>query len=201
MKDRDQQRVPININSLLGNRKILLLGSGENHLFAYSETGSIWAFGANDEHQLGRRVSSRLKNNLQPYEISPKHSPVDSIVKITGGSYHTLYINARGQIFSFGCNNCSQLGLGDTEEHSVGPTRVTHALDAQNKLIECPRMVDIAAGESHSLALSADGRIFSFGSNVEGQLGFNSTRPIYGNEAADVVEGDISAATQGIWSS
>ena len=44
----------------------------------------------------------------------------------------------------------------------------------------CPvstNVVDAVAGRSHSLALTADGRVFAWGANARGQLGIDSTKP------------------------
>lgn len=60
--------MPIKLRAF-GKETVVALGSGENHIFAITSDDTLWAFGANDEYQLGRRVSSRFKNNLDPYEI------------------------------------------------------------------------------------------------------------------------------------
>lgn len=171
--------------------------------------------GANDENQLGRRASQRHKNNLEPYEIAGRRklqSNLHGIVKITGGAYHTLYINAQGELWAFGCNNCGQLGLGDTEAHLNGPERVQYYVDGEDGVLkELPPIVDVAAGESHSLALARyvysilvhhrydtvmfiytqstfmiyrDGRLFAFGANLEGQLGFRMQTDDYHQQVA-----------------
>jgi hypothetical protein len=47
-------------------------------------------------------------------------------------------------------------------------------------------MKDICAGESHSLSVDINGRVWAWGSGVEGQLGFTLNGPLYGDER-DVV--------------
>lgn len=50
-----------------------------------------------------------------------------------------------------------------------GPERVQYAIAADGKTrIDLPPIIDIAAGESHSVAVSADGRLFTWGANLEG---------------------------------
>jgi alpha-tubulin suppressor-like RCC1 family protein len=208
--EKKSQKLPIKLTSF-GQEKVVLLGSGENHIFAVTSDDTLWAFGANDEYQLGRRVSSRFKNNLEPYEIrgsSKKNSVLHGIVKITGGAYHTLYINNRGELYAFGCNNCGQLGLGDILPHVSGPERVMYAISEDGRTrIELPPIVDIAAGESHSVAVSVDGRVFTFGANLEGQLGYETLRPIFGDErdnefdiggtpAKKRVRGEVSSSSE-----
>jgi regulator of chromosome condensation len=53
--ERQFQRFPQRI-AAFGEERVILLGSGENHVFAVTADDTLWAFGANDENQLGRRV-------------------------------------------------------------------------------------------------------------------------------------------------
>jgi hypothetical protein len=56
-----------------------------------------------------------------------------------------------------------QLGLGHTRDESV-PRQL------QGKL-SCKRVVHVSCGARHSLAIAADGHLYSWGSNEHGQLG------------------------------
>ena len=56
-----------------------------------------------------------------------------------------------------------QLGLGHTRDESV-PRQL------QGRLA-CKRVVHVSCGERHSLAIAADGHLYSWGSNEHGQLG------------------------------
>ena len=95
-----------------------------------------------------------------------------------------------GELYSFGCNNCGQLGLGDVFSHINGPEKVEYCISGDGRAREpMPRIVDVAAGESHSLAVAEDGRIFTFGANLECQLGYETDRPIYGDERDRVSPG------------
>ena len=70
-----------------------------------------------------------------------------------------------GACFSFGDNRDGQLGDGSTTaRHS--PVEIA-SLGSDN--------AQVAAGESHSLILKADGRVLAFGKNDSGQLGDGST--------------------------
>jgi hypothetical protein len=55
------------------------------------------------------------------------------------------------------------LGLGHTRDESV-PRQL------QGKL-SCKRVVHVSCGARHSLAIAADGHLYSWGSNEHGQLG------------------------------
>ena len=75
---------------------------------------------------------------------------------------HSLALTTEGALFSFGCGGSGQLGRGDAV-HQPQPKRVA-ALAKE-------RVVSVAAGNYHSLALTVEGALFSFGSGEEGQLG------------------------------
>jgi tRNA A-37 threonylcarbamoyl transferase component Bud32 len=71
-----------------------------------------------------------------------------------------------GHVYSWGANNCGQLGIGNTV-HSNEPKFV--AVFDENKFnvfIE-----KISCGYYHSLLLSSDGFIYAFGLNESGELG------------------------------
>jgi alpha-tubulin suppressor-like RCC1 family protein len=65
-------------------------------------------------------------------------------------------------VLSWGCGDHGQLGHGDEEDKEL-PT-VIAGLQAQ-------RMVQLAAGERHVLALTDTSLLFAWGSNSHGQLG------------------------------
>ena len=96
------------------------------------------------------------------------------IVAVAGGETHSLAVDDEGAIYSFGAGEAGDragwcggwLGHGCNEETKI-PQRIT-ALAGH-------RVVAVAAGRRHSLALVDGGHIFSFGAGELGKLGHNST--------------------------
>ena len=66
------------------------------------------------------------------------------------------------QVYSWGCNASGQLGLGDFVDRRA-PAHV-------EGLWALP-VASLAAGDSHSAALTMNGFLFSWGANDKGQLG------------------------------
>lgn len=64
---------------------------------------------------------------------------------------------------SWGMGRDGQLGLGDTEPRSV-PTLVGGELEGKT-------VVSVSCGATHTAAVTDDGKVFSFGGGVSGQLG------------------------------
>ena len=87
------------------------------------------------------------------------------------GRAHTLICTADQKIFACGSDQEAQLGRGNGAigDSSSSPIMVYDCGSAG------PKVVQIAAGSHHSLALTSDGNALAWGSNVEGQLGLPDT--------------------------
>jgi alpha-tubulin suppressor-like RCC1 family protein len=131
--------------------------AGSQFALALTSTGEVYAWGAGDSGDLGDGQASDA--------FSPVHVAMPGGVKIAGistGCLHSLAVTPKGEVLAWGNNKYGQLGDDSTEESDV-PVRV-----------DLPRnfkAVAVAAGCYHSLALGADGEIFAWGNNQDGQLG------------------------------
>ena len=83
---------------------------------------------------------------------------------MSGGTAHTLAATWDGRLFAWGSNTSGRLGDGGTVTQSLVPLEIR---SLQN-------VVAVAAGGSHSLALTADGRVYAWGLGNSGQLGLGS---------------------------
>lgn len=146
--------------------RIRAIAAGANHILALAEDGEVYAWGSGEQGQLGRRVLERHKlRALHPTRITPRrHRQHGGIVSITAGSYHSFLLARDGTVFAVGLNNFGQLGLGDFEDRLVA-----EAVPAETWQGE--QIVALAAGEHHSVALCASGRVFVFGRADSHQLG------------------------------
>lgn len=74
-------------------------------------------------------------------------------------------------MFAFGRNSHGQIGNGSTKDQfQVIEVRMTITLDARRQI----QIVQISCGSCHSVALSDDGSVYSWGANDKGQLGEGS---------------------------
>ena len=81
---------------------------------------------------------------------------------IDAGDYHSVAAAIDGRTWTWGRGKYGALGLGDSNSRSV-PTLV-------DSLSEAP-VVAVAAGGTHTLALSRRRRVYAWGQNRVGQLG------------------------------
>jgi alpha-tubulin suppressor-like RCC1 family protein len=82
------------------------------------------------------------------------------------GSYHTLALTQNGELFAWGGNSLGQLGDVLTTGSSK-PKQITN-IESKSKII------DMACGMAHNLALTEDGEVFAWGCNDYGQVGSDS---------------------------
>lgn len=102
------------------------------------------------------------------------------IVQVSAGRDHTLAVCSHGDLYAWGCDRYGQLGLG-----LHGVDTVKSGNDAEKvggKVVATPRRVklsahvsDVSASSSHSLCVTDEGQVYSWGLNDRGQLGFRST--------------------------
>ena len=96
-------------------------------------------------------------------------SPSITALNVVGGGWHTITLVGNGSLFSWGYNYYGQLGDGTTtDRQSPVSVNMGGVLNGKN-------ITQISAGYYHTIALSTDGFIFSWGENNYGQLGDGTT--------------------------
>jgi len=109
-------------------------------------------------------------NNLHPREFGLKN-----IKSIGAGAYHSFAVSQNGEVYAWGLNQFGQCGID--RQGFVGEDG---AVIASPSIVESLRGYDvicITGGEHHSVALTAQGEVFSFGRMDCDQLGFPESAP------------------------
>lgn len=145
------------------------------HAASIHADGTLWAWGSNFDGQLGDGSTAA---HAQPAQVLlPNTAATDPAnarwAQVAAGTSHTLALTTDGQLYAWGANTEGQLGLNGFTRH-LQPALVPLPAEAAGT-----RWAQVAAGCSHTLALTADGRLYSWGHNVFGQLGDGTifTRP------------------------
>ena len=155
-----------NRNSLVqvrGIKNIKFIYAGLYHNLAVDADGVVWAWGSNSNKQLG---NPSVTTSFIPYPV--KVEGIDNVVSVAAGGYHSLAVKSDGTIWAWGYNNMGQLGDGTRETRAV-PVQVM--LSSGNPL---NNMSCVSAGTYHSVALSTDKNIYTWGHDYYGQLGDGS---------------------------
>jgi len=126
---------------------------------AIKTDGTLWSWGYNTNGQLGDNTTTN------------KSSPVQTIAggtnwrQVSCGSYHTAAIKTDGTLWTWGNDFYGQLGNNTTTAKSSPVQTVTGGTNWRQ----------VACGTYHTAAIKTDGTLWSWGYNVNGQLGDNTT--------------------------
>jgi alpha-tubulin suppressor-like RCC1 family protein len=163
--------VPNEITSnfhLSNGEKITSISLGGLHSTAITSTGKVFIWGWNAESQLGDGTNT---DRSFPKEITSSFllESGDKIITISLGTNHSSAISSNGRVFTWGFNEYGQLGDGTTTNKNV-PIDITSKFSLMNN----DKIETVFLGEAISSALSANGRVFTWGHNYFGQLGDGS---------------------------
>jgi alpha-tubulin suppressor-like RCC1 family protein len=131
--------------------------------------GTLASWGYNTFGQLG---NSTTTTSLVPVAVTIAGTPLagKSVVSVSAGTQHNLVLCADGTLAAWGYNTYGQLGNNKTTSSSIPVAMTTVGSPLAGKSV-----VSVVAGGFHSLALCSDGTIATWGHNMYGQLGNNTT--------------------------
>jgi len=136
-------------------------GSSAFHNIISKSNGDVYTWGYNLFGQLG--IGNNESSSIIPVEVELLHGKIITQVAMGGG--HTIALDASGVVYTWGYNRYGELGIGN--ENGIGsniPVEVGGVLSQKT-------IIQVAAGEYHSIALGADGTVYTWGYNYMGQLG------------------------------
>ncbi|MDB6139331.1 MAG: hypothetical protein JWO94_2403 [Verrucomicrobiaceae bacterium] len=140
-------------------------GGTGNDLVLVWGTSRLMAWGSNSDHELGAEV---LGNNSSttPVAVSPLAALTDKfVVGAAPGITHSLALSADGKVFAWGDNGAGQLGRAGYTSYTPVPVDMTGVLAGKT-------VVAISAGLQSGMALTSEGKVYTWGS---GNLGRTST--------------------------
>ena len=159
--------VAVEMGGVLAGKTVLTPVQGGSHALALCSDGTLAAWGYNSVGQLGNNSTS---NSSVPVWVDQTGVLAGkTVVALAGGGYHSLALWADGRVAAWGGNDGGQLGNNSTTNSGV-PVWVD-----QTGVLAGKSVVAIAAADTHSVALCADGTLAAWGANSYGQLGNNST--------------------------
>jgi len=83
-------------------------------------------------------------------------------VKIECGNDFTMCMDKDGKLYSWGANRYGQLGIIGPNNNQPRSVNLPHTVT---------KVVDFALGEDHSALLTDKGEVYTWGLNIDGQLG------------------------------
>lgn len=146
----DTQPTPRKVSSL--KSMIVAVAAANKHTAVISESGEVFTWGCNKEGQLGYGTSNSA-SNYTPRLVD--YLKGKAMVAVAAAKYHTIVLGADGEVFTWG-------------HRLVTPRRVLITRNIK-KLGTTPlkfhrrerlHVVSVAAGVTHSMALTDDGALF-----------------------------------------
>ena len=134
------------------------ISAGFSHSLFQNNKGEIFSCGYNNQGECG----------LGHFEYTPQITPnlilnaPSNIVRFICGSYHSLFLDSEGNVYSVGDNEHGQLGLGHNTNQNV-----------LNKIVNIPPIQTVSCVKASSYLIDYEGNLWTFGNNGYGQLCHN----------------------------
>lgn len=150
----------------LSGEKIVAISTGKDHCLCLNDKGEVFAFGRGEFGRLGTAGSG---NEKVPVKLSALEGV--NVRRIFSGSSFNAAVTTDGSVYTWGRNDAGQLGLGvgltfDTHSMESVPTRVEFDYESTDGEEEQVNVSEIACGHRHMVALTAEGRVFTWGQRV-----------------------------------
>jgi alpha-tubulin suppressor-like RCC1 family protein len=135
----------------------------QTFMIALRDDGSVLTWGSNSDGQLGYAAELDCGSaGASPCRRLPTVVPgISGAIAVAAGFNHSLVLLSDGTVMSFGQNTRGQLGYATpSDADQTTPTAVPGLAD----------IVQLAAGSTHSLALTRGGQVYVWGDNQYGVL-------------------------------
>ena len=153
------QHTPQEITAL-SDHLVTDVAAGECHTVFVTDKGKVFACGNGECGQLGL---GNEENHYTPQEVTVLSE--HHVIGVALGGYHTVFVTDKGKVFACGLGRYGKLGLGNKDDQNT-PQEIT-ALSGH-----C--VVGVAAGNRHTVFVTAEGKVFSCGWGEYGQPGLGN---------------------------
>lgn len=155
--DRTSPVVVSGLSSVAG------VSAGDYHSLAVKTDGTAWSWGGNANGQLGT-------GNTTARTSAGAVVGVSGVAAVAAGGSTSYFLLTDGTVRSLGLHNngfgiSGMLGDGSTVLQSTAPVTVSGLSN----------VLQVAAGQSHAVALKSDQTVWTWGDNALGQLGIGTT--------------------------
>lgn len=175
--DATMKIVPTIVEKLRTHR-VVHVSVGLSHSMVLTDDGQVFSFGQGEHGKLGHGT---LTETRQPKLIEALKDV--TVGHVCCGAYFSVVISTEGRVFSFGKNDQGQCGIGNKATISVLLPTAVDIGDYQASYC--------ASGWEHTLLITTDGVLMSWG------LGYEGHRPVlgHGDEKAQLKPKIVQALT------
>ncbi|KAJ4772444.1 Regulator of chromosome condensation (RCC1) family protein [Rhynchospora pubera] len=145
------------------NGKVSHLATSGAHTAAVTDSGEVYTWGRDEgDGRLGLGAGGgpgEAGSMSIPSKVNALPVPVSAVAC---GGFFTMAITSDGELWSWGANSNFELGRGNNMS-DWRPKPVS--------ILQNTRIIQVACGGYHSLALSDEGKVYAWGHGGQGQLG------------------------------
>jgi alpha-tubulin suppressor-like RCC1 family protein len=156
-------RVP---QAVFAGSRVIMVACGRLHTMAVTAAGHAWTCGYNESGQLGVGDTA---NRLMFAQVDAGQLGGARIVMAACGLNHSVVVSAEGGVWTFGCGDCGRLGHNDEQDRLVPTLLAAQVFEGSSKI------VTVAAGGFHTMAVGESGALWAWGWGSYGQLGLGDT--------------------------
>ncbi len=197
--DDSRSTMPVEVSDLNG-AEVKAIAGGDNHSLALKNDGTVWAWGLNQDGELGDGTNT---DSSTPVEVKDPNDPsgyLSGVKALAAGSSHSLALKDDGTVWAWGTNESGQLGDGtNAKQHPAGQGGKPKGVEA----------ISGGGAPSYSLALKDDGTVWAWGDNrasqgtrIGGQLGddeiTSSNTPLQVSDLPSGMEAIAAGAEHGL---
>ncbi|KAF5316310.1 hypothetical protein D9619_006834 [Psilocybe cf. subviscida] len=148
---------------------------GRNHTLLVGSDGTVWAAGQNNLGQCGQNVCPEI-SRFTAVNVT-RGGNKENIVKASAGVTFSIVLSESGKVFSFGSAEKGQLGNGTTGERITTGNKTSYDIETVPvyvRELDGKKIVDIASGQQHTIAIDEAGVIYVWGYNGYCRLGLGN---------------------------
>jgi alpha-tubulin suppressor-like RCC1 family protein len=160
-----------------GVNEVVAVAAGSFHSFVLSRDGTAMACGRNDDGQLGLGDT----DNRDTFTVV---AGLRDVVDIDTGTSHTIAATAEGGLYTWGKGRAMGHG-GDNFTQHLFPTKVTGGGIGEAVVLQ------VAAGDNHSMAKTVSGELYAWGKGENGQLGHGGKEHLTVPRVVDGIGGAV----------
>ena len=151
------------------------VGAGAYHSFAVHKNGEVYSWGLNSFGQTGiPKDAGEDSADVHHPAVIKSLAGKGKVTCIEGGAHHSIAVTDQGQCLVWGRLDGFQLGIEIDELPAENVIRDSHD---NPRILTIPTRIPginaayCAAGSDHSLAITVDGKAYSWGFNASCQAG------------------------------
>jgi alpha-tubulin suppressor-like RCC1 family protein len=168
-----------------GVNGVVAVAAGGFHSLALGRDGTTMVCGHNGEGQLGLGDTAQRATFMVVAGLR-------GVVDFDAGDHHSIAVTCDGEVWTWGRGRSTGHGVDDEYTQWLVPTQVTGGG------FEEAVVVQVAAGECHSLALTARGGLYSWGKGSWANLGHGDKENLAVPRVVDGIDGAVAGMDGGV---